>query len=74
MFSENQKLVEKTLEYLVAKQKYNEVKTKTLLALFLKTNNHDLVQKIINDFLIKKDSKEISLHALKLLMQGITTN
>jgi|GEM_PF-6432509 len=74
MFSENQKLVEKTLEYLVAKQKYNEVKTKTLLALFLQTNNHDLVQKIINDFLINKDSKEISLYALKLLMQGITTN
>lgn len=74
MFSENQELIEKTLEYLVINQKYDEVKTKTLLALFSQTNNYDLVQKIINDLLSKKDSKEINLYALKLLMQGIITN
>lgn len=74
MFSENQELIEKTLEYLVENQKYDEVKTKTLLALFSQTNNHDLVQKIINDLLSKKDSKEISLFALELLMHGLTTS
>ena len=72
-YSGNQELCEKVLGILVNNKSINEFKTRSLVTL-LTFSNDLLTQSIINYILTRKDSKELALMGIELLVRGVEKN
>lgn len=69
----NKKLCERVLDILTQNKSINEFKTRSLITLL--TYADDLIaQSVINYILARKDSKELALMGIKLLVKGIEKN
>jgi len=66
---ENQKICETVVNILMESGRINEFKTKSILDI-LKNINRDKQQEIINFILKRKDSKELTMVAFKLIEKG----
>lgn len=72
-YLDNQELCEKVLGILVNNKSINEFKTRSLVTL-LTFSNDLLAQSIINYILTRKDSKELALMGIELLVRGVEKN
>lgn len=72
-YLDNQELCEKVLGILVNNKAINEFKTRSLVTL-LTFSNDLLAQSIINYILTRKDSKELALMGIELLVRGVEKN
>ena len=73
LYENNQELCETVLEVLFDNKNINEFKTKSLVTL-LKYSNDLYCQKVINYILERKESKELALLGIELLVNGLEKN
>ena len=72
-YARNKDLCEKVLNLLLENKSINEFKTRSIITLL--TYSDDLIaQSVINYILARKDSKELALMGIKLLVRGIEKN
>lgn len=69
----NKKLCERVLDTLIQNKSINEFKTRSLITLLIYADEL-IVQSVINYILARKDSKELALMGVDLLVRGIEKN